>query len=124
MKVYIITTGCYSDYSIRAVFTTKEKAEEVFDLYSDTGKYIEEWDADLEQIEHPVGCKLYYVCIEGGGEARAYQSESFNSAGSNRYNGAKYNSRTLYLWAESEEHAIKIANEDRLMRIASGTFEQ
>ena len=30
-KVFIVTSGCYSDYQIERVFSTKEKAEEYID---------------------------------------------------------------------------------------------
>lgn len=34
-KIYIVTSGCYSDYRIERVFSTKEKAEEFLDLKDD-----------------------------------------------------------------------------------------
>lgn len=51
-KVYIVTSGCYSDYGIEACFTTKEKAQEYINnskktkdySYSDIG--IEEYELD------------------------------------------------------------------------------
>ena len=36
MKVYLVTTGSYSDFDIEAVFSTKEKAEEFKRIYSST----------------------------------------------------------------------------------------
>ena len=46
-KIYMVTSGCYSDYCINAVFSTREKAEEYIDggnAYSDSD--IEEYDLD------------------------------------------------------------------------------
>lgn len=34
-KIYIVTGGCYSDYHIERVFSTKEKAEEFLDMKDD-----------------------------------------------------------------------------------------
>lgn len=34
MKVYIVTAGSYSDYSIRAVSDTKESAQEDIDIFA------------------------------------------------------------------------------------------
>jgi hypothetical protein len=48
MKVYIVTSGSYSDYTIEAVFTDKGQAE----LYGAIYKYeIEEFETDEYKIE-------------------------------------------------------------------------
>lgn len=51
--IYVVTSGMYSDYSIDAMFTTKEKAEEYIVLGEKYGKctyddtpFIEEWILD------------------------------------------------------------------------------
>lgn len=51
-KVYIVTDGEYSDYSIRACFSNKEKAEEYIKILQENGldRYsarIEEYDLDV-----------------------------------------------------------------------------
>lgn len=61
-KVFIVTSGCYSDYQIEAVFSTKEKAEE----YIDSKKYpddfaIEEYGIDDEIIREE---KIFVVGID------------------------------------------------------------
>ena len=48
-KVYIITYGDYSDYTICAVFSTRDKAEEYIQQHGDTYR-IEEYSVD-EEIE-------------------------------------------------------------------------
>ena len=45
MKIYVITTGSYSDYGIHSIWSTKEKAEEVNKLVEDTND-VDEWDVD------------------------------------------------------------------------------
>lgn len=53
MKVYIVTSGEYSDYGIRKVFTDKEKAE-LYCAMHDGGYdpyYVEEWETDDVEIE-------------------------------------------------------------------------
>ena len=52
MKVYIVTSGCYSDYSICNVFTDKAKAEKYAKGIYDVNE-IEEWDTEDRD------CKLY-----------------------------------------------------------------
>ena len=51
MKVFIVTSGSYSDYQIEAVFSTKEKAEEyIQNACIDDVNDIEEYEMD-EQVE-------------------------------------------------------------------------
>ena len=45
--VYIVTSGCYSDYSIDAVFSTREAAEAY--IGTKTNRDIEEWQVDTEE---------------------------------------------------------------------------
>lgn len=62
--VYVVTSGEYSDYTIHAVFSTKEKAEE----YIDHGEYfsdsyeIEEYELDSENPD--MSEKLYEIDID------------------------------------------------------------
>ena len=46
-KVYIVTSGCYSDYSIEAVFETEENAKKYVDMYSSDG-----WDDNYRYVEY------------------------------------------------------------------------
>ena len=46
-KIYIVTSGEYSDYTIDAVFSTKEKAEEYVQQYG-TNYRVEDYDIDEE----------------------------------------------------------------------------
>ena len=63
MKVYAVTSGCYSDYHIDEVFLTKEKAELYIATRTENGLntydddyYIEEFDTYDDNIEG----KVYY----------------------------------------------------------------
>lgn len=53
MKVYIVTSGEYSDYGIEKVFTDKEQAELYCALHESDyeSPIVEEWDADDVEIE-------------------------------------------------------------------------
>ena len=53
MKVYIVTSGEYSDYGIEAVFSTREMAEKYIATNNTTDypyDYIEEYDIDSDKI--------------------------------------------------------------------------
>lgn len=43
MKVYVVTSGCYSDYTIRKIFTDKQKAEDYKEWIIDAND-VEEYD--------------------------------------------------------------------------------
>lgn len=45
MKIYIVTSGSYSDYQIKRVFTDKAKAEEYSKWCYDSNG-VDEWDTD------------------------------------------------------------------------------
>ena len=57
MKIYVVTSGCYSDFHINAMFSTREKAQK----YIDAAKFddwddingIDEWDVDSASTEPP-----------------------------------------------------------------------
>lgn len=51
MKVYIVTSGCYSDYHINAVFLDKAQAEYYCALHKLEDADIEEYDTDDHVIE-------------------------------------------------------------------------
>ena len=47
MKVYVVTSGSYSDYHINKVFTNKTKAEEYAEWhYNWDGTHVEEYDTE------------------------------------------------------------------------------
>ena len=62
MKIYIITSGCYSDYHIDAVTDDKEKAEFLKLKYSNEydPANIEEYDTDEYSVEGIHNMKLFY----------------------------------------------------------------
>lgn len=57
MKVYIVTSGEYSSYSIDAVFTNETIANQYANLNSD--RNVEEYETDIESV-HPDPNKLVY----------------------------------------------------------------
>lgn len=82
MKIYIATSGCYSDYGINAVFTDKELAEKYCTAQS---KYpeeyrIEEYEADSKVCDAKVGFVFAWHERRGAIEFVGYMTKtSFNS---------------------------------------------
>ena len=70
MKVYVITSGEYSDYHIVRVFAEKENAQKYIALmnkgrciYSDD-YYLEEYETDDDNFtcpETPIECRQFYI---------------------------------------------------------------
>ena len=61
-KVWVVTKGCYSDYGISAIFSTKEKAWEYYNMKSIiSGEYNEpdEWDIDNEKPDEYIESYRY-----------------------------------------------------------------
>lgn len=120
--IYLITSGEYSDYSINAVFTTKELAEQYRTFF---GGDIEEWEADRMADDLRAGKVVYQVYM--------YRDGSTECFGVTAYNDEipftpKHHVQLLpnpdrmvtYVKAKSREHAVKVANERRTHLIASG----
>ena len=63
-KIYIVTSGEYSDYGINAVFTTKEKAVEYMEQH-ETNYNIEEYNLD-EEVEKKTQLWCVEFCVEDG----------------------------------------------------------
>lgn len=70
MKIYIVTSGEYSDYSIDSVFTDKAKAEACVELRNRASNYsvydIEEWEADEEMPFEAYSVRFYPKLIATG----------------------------------------------------------
>lgn len=64
-KVYIVTSGYYSDYNINAVFKDRSKAEVYCSCHEDCG--IEEYDFSDDNIFTPFDCVVinFNLCNDG-----------------------------------------------------------
>lgn len=67
MKIYAITKGCYSDYHICALTTSKEKAERLKAIYSNNYRWSS-GEAEIEEYEDGEGGDLrtLWTCDENG----------------------------------------------------------
>lgn len=108
---YVVTTGEYSSYSIRGVYSTREKADYAARLY---GGDVEEYEIDALP-DHPEGMVNIYVFMEKDGKARTmHQDPDTEIRPPSFYKGELH----VSTWAKDEAHAIKIANEIRGQKIA------
>jgi hypothetical protein len=129
--IYVVTEGRYSSYHIEAVFSTKEVAEQyvqkrrgpnlnlAYDEYE-----IEEYTLDLagtDWLEGRVKCWLVEFkagsadieCIKGMDNTVSEMDESMNWRG-------EY---SIFLMADTQEHAAKIAVEKRSIYLANNPVQ-
>lgn len=114
-KIYIVTSGEYSDYHICAVFSTREKAEEYVQIHG-TDYGIEEYDLD-EEIKREV--KLWRVAVAIKNNEiiiiepcpTEYRVEEMTDTC--YINADWYGEPIMYFYVQSEtmDRAIKIASE-------------
>jgi len=113
--VYVVTEGCYSDYGISGVFSTKEKAKyyiknnplDHFDEYHD----IEEWI--LDELQHDTTKTVWYCELDTLSGAI---TQEWNYTHSCRGPVTRTNNSDVRVWASSsisKEHCHKLAVEKR-----------
>lgn len=115
-KVYLVSTGVYSDYAIRAVCSSREKAEFIASKLEDANG-IEEFEVDHLWDRATQGLSTYTIVWEG--DFKNVQSMSdekgqlYNDDGEVQCVGI--NRYFCYVLARDSAHAIKIA-EDRFTK--------
>lgn len=140
MKVYVLSKGEYSDWSIVGIMTDRVRAEnltKIFDLND-----IEEWETDEIECDPPFDKKRYFVEVNENTEVIAILQVRFPLAGDligneqrrdgvypgkvdqGEYEGHISNASNsrgnveFQLWARDENHAKKIVF-DEIARLKS-----
>lgn len=123
--MFVLTAGEYSDYRVLGVFSSKEKAEEVYAKRKDTGRdychAVEEYFLDNDP-HTPNGLKSYAVIMKRDGGVTDIQ---INPEGYGIYTDdfvSWHRDRRFYMWARNEKQAVKIANERRTRMIADNQW--
>ena len=120
-RIYLVTDGDYSDYSVLAVFSTEEKAEEFLKATGDTdlgtSARVEEMPLDSDEAKH----WKRQVRMTRDGEAlyvgSMFVSEQSESTGAElEYQQVEYGQVAVN--AKGKEGAVKAANEIRAQLIA------
>lgn len=128
-KIYIVSTGDYSDYCIMGVYSTHDKAIDAEAFYAGE---IQEFELD-EVPPHPKGLKYFRVEMPESGEFRIRHIEgdgieSLIKTGYMESGIGFFEPRPPYyvlkVWAKDTQHAAKIANEKRSQIITSGEWEK
>ena len=123
-KVFIVTSGCYSDYQIEAVFSSEERAKEYINAKgTDYDWEISEYIVDSESVDKVNAMYEVYIDINSGEVAISGRFEQsigwdYSYYGERRdcilYEGDK----GVRMWLESDslERVKKVASE-RWMQI-------
>jgi hypothetical protein len=137
--VFAVNSGSYSDYSVRALFSTREKAEAFMAAVPD-GDYndIQEFELDPPAADMlRRGYAVWYVTMlrDGTAEAVVRRDASLYAVTSvgdvvlwERTKAPAYKGKgipdalRIDVWAKDEKSAIKIANEKRAQFIAEGKW--
>lgn len=124
-KIYVVTSGEYSDYHIEGIFDSNELAESFMEAFA-PDKYnepmcVNEWD--LNSCGFKKGLKAYRVELKPttGDVVEIRQERScfiFNYY-ENGVTETMDKTLNIGVFAKDEKHAIKIANEKRAMYLAN-----
>lgn len=135
-KVYIVTSGCYSDYGVEGVFSTRENAQKVVDLYSPGSDFMGEWRIEEFELDRLMtfaerGKQLYSIEMEKDGTVVKCNVEFREDLPPDEeFHYVSFKSfpcrlcLITHVIATSKEHAIKIANERRAFLIANNLWAE
>jgi len=135
MKIYIVTSGAYSDYHINAVFSTKENAERYNKIHA-SGDFedIEEFEVDedmaLMNRIRDEKITIYLVCMDRDGNVKEIKKELpclylVESILTGKCKHVLYaDCMDMSVIAKDEKHAIKIVNEKRTQLIANNKWNK
>jgi hypothetical protein len=148
MKVYVVTSGCYSNYGIEEIFSTKEKAQEYINLVNEYDAYalnveIEEFELDpVVKVKNPHKFKyFYYIHMNRNGDVLQISKSNFDIRKpeetqewfklymERKFNEKEHKFDDYYILradvnANSEEHAIKICGEKRSKLLAENKWPE
>jgi hypothetical protein len=128
-KIYLVTSGSYSDYGVDAVFTTRDLAQSFIDSFKE-GSFemmgIEEWDLNPFERQIRDGFYPYFVRMTKGGECTEIRKSDSAYGFTNSYAEYRFDTRNAiytHVFARDEAHAIKITNERRAQIIATNKWK-
>ena len=119
MKIYIVTSGVYSDYGIEAVFTEQGPADhhaaELAKMSRNEDVRVQEWDADDPEKRNLVCAMAYVAAVKKGSERIVDMEPATEMVPENERSAIVEGSEFLFrIYAKSyvsQEHARKLAAE-------------
>lgn len=111
-KVYVVTSGEYSDYRIVGVFDNENLANLAKELEHDSNE-VEIYSLNPNADEYNQGLQIRSVTIRKDGDVVVVKLREW---GDNFTRGHEHKDEyvlTTCMWSKDDEHAIKTANERR-----------
>ena len=128
-KIYVVSSGEYSDYGIDAIFDSKDLAEKyisAFDQSCYDQMKIEEWELNPNENEVKKSRKAFLVRMDKQGNANEveWRDSAFGLRNTSLNISFTYNKELMncYCFANDERHAVKIANEKRVQLLANNSW--
>lgn len=136
MKVYAVNCGEYSDFRYDGIFSSMENAQAYMAAFPKDGygsyNDVEVWTVDAWQALKDTGVQRWMVQMTKGGDVLVARQTEVDYSGlehgpDSDWGGMwHHNARVSNEWfawfemtAKDREHAIKIANERRIMLLAN-----
>lgn len=132
-KVYIVTSGSYSAYGIRAVFSTREAADEYCKNHNAGNKYSDEADVEVWPLNAELQARwldIFHTSIEieSGNLTGGWFDRDFVNPANVKAEPREYTiigrARSIAVKSPySQEHANKLAVEARQHYLRTGSLE-
>ena len=130
-KVFVVTSGEYSDYGIDAIFSTRELAQNFIDAFKADKWHemdIEEWDLDPNEKHLKQNRKPYFLRINKEGKVTDLEVADSSYGFKQDIPEAEISYTANLEWmniscfADDENHAVKIAGEKRSQILAANLW--
>lgn len=120
-KIYVVTAGCYSDYHICAIFSTKEFAEKYIKINGGDNPRIEEYEINAYNDLLNKNYKMFTVFMDKDGNSEIRVNEYLSDQPNHVwfFKAELVDKLGINVIAKNEKHAIKIVNEKRIQLIAN-----
>ncbi len=117
MKVYVVTSGSYSDYRIEEIFAKRDDAEALAAVLSD-GNGVDEWEINKQRV-----VPLWSIWMKRNGDLDDEYSSPYADTGNTEKIWCGDNDSVHFeVLADSLERAIKVANERRTIILSQNLW--
>ena len=126
-KIFVITSGCYSGYSISGIYSTRELAEQELGGEKDSDGYgsrIEECTLDPGIAERREGLTAWSIVMDREGKTEQAEKCQWRGVETRVEVSGFPKCLRVVCWARDRKHAVKIVNEHRLQQLAVGAFDE
>ena len=125
LQVYVVTDGDYSDYRILGIYSSEAHAVHARAVYA-AGNEIEEYVLDAIPSSPP-GLFAYGIAMDADGNGNPRWGKAIQRLSNDNFTPDVHpygDDKHVYfkVWATDPTHALKIANEMRVQRIADGSW--